>query len=526
MIIKKITKRAGITDNFGSLVDYLTDTQNKSNRVGDIRITNCDTDNLAFAKLDVLATQQMNQRSKNDKTYHLLISFDEKDRPLSKLELQAIEDKVCKDLGFGNHQRISVFHNDTNNPHLHIAINKVDPKKYTVKDPYRDHLTMAKTALEIETKYNLTSTNHSKKYTVSEVQANDFEKQQGIESFKTYMQRIAPDIKNKNSWSELHSFLATNGIQIKKRANGLVFISNNTRIKASTINRDFSLSKLEKRLGKFEESNTDIVKENWKKESKGYQADVPVQDNDKYQQYLLEKENMKANVNTNLKRSIRNVIDNAKLLKKLVFVQGQNDPAVQEINKLISMLINSSVSSEIQSLVAENKRKTRSLTSFKEYLKEKNYVLGKQNGSHEENRHNFYGLCAFDKDCETISTINEKFIWNTLSISNNGTTKINVLQHIFEKKARNLKNDITKQRRISRIANFILNKIKLRSITTQRIPKIAIIAQRLRELSQRFMENAKQTISSVLSNNVSRDVQRPKEQSNNSTNVRRSNARH
>lgn len=525
MIIKKINKRAGITDNFGSLVDYLTDTQNKSNRVSEIRITNCNTNNLDFAKLDVLATQQMNKRSKKDKTYHLLISFDEKDRPLSKRELQAIEDKVCKDLGFEKHQRISVFHNDTNNPHIHIAINKVDPKKYTVKDPYRDHLTMAKTASEIETKYNLTSTNHSKKYTVSEVQANDFEKQQGIESFKTYMQRLVPAIKNKKSWSELHSFLATNGIQIKKRANGLVFISNNTRIKASTINRDFSLTKLEKRLGKFEESNTDIVKENWKKESKGYQADVPVQDNDKYQQYLLEKENMKAN-NTNLKRSIRNVIDNAKLLKKLVFVQAQNDPAVQEINKLISMLINSSVSSEIQSLVTENRRKTRSMTSFKEYLKEKKYALEKQNGSHEENRHNFYGLCAFDKDCETISTINEKFIWNTLSISNNGTTKINVLQHIFEKKARNLKNDITKQRRISRIANFILNKIKLRSITTQRIPKIAIIAQRLRELSQCVMENAKQTISSVLSNNLSGIVQRPKERSNNSTNVRRSYARH
>lgn len=524
MIIKKINKRAGITDNFGSLVDYLTDTQNKSNRVGDIRITNCDTDNLAFAKLDVLATQQMNQRSKNDKTYHLLISFDEKDRPLSKRELQAIEDKVCKDLGFEKHQRISVFHNDTNNPHLHIAINKVDPKKYTVKDPYRDHLTMAKSASEIETKYNLTSTNHSKKYTVSEVQANDFEKQQGIESFKTYMQRLVPDIKNKNSWSELHSFLATNGIQIKKRANGLVFISNNTRIKASTINRDFSLSKLEKRLGKFEESNTDIVKKNWKKESKGYQADVPVQDNDKFQQYVLEKENMKAN-NTNLKRSIRNVIDNAKLLKKLVFVQAQNDPAVQEINKLISMLINSFVTGEIQSLVAENRRKTRSLTSFKEYLKEKKYVLEKQNGSLYENRHNFYGACKFDKNCEKLSKVQIRYCLNTHSTTNNNTTKFNFLQQFFKKTARNLKNDITKQR-ITRIANFILNKIKLRSFSTQRIPKIAIIAQRLRELSQCVMENAKQTISSVLSNNISGIVQRPKEQSNNSTNVRRSYARH
>ena len=409
MIIKKITKRAGITDNFGSLVDYLTDTQNKSNRVGDIRITNCDTDNLAFAKLDVLATQQMNQRSKNDKTYHLLISFDEKDRPLSKLELQAIEDKVCKDLGFGNHQRISVFHNDTNNPHLHIAINKVDPKKYTVKDPYRDHLTMAKTALEIETKYNLTSTNHSKKYTVSEVQANDFEKQQGIESFKTYMQRLVPDIKNKNSWSELHSFLATNGIQIKKRANGLVFISNNTRIKASTVHRDFSLTKLEKKLGKFEESNTDIVKDNWKKESKGYQADVPIKDNDKYQQYLSAKEDIKVNVNNDLKRNIRNVIDNAKLLKKLAYVQAQNDPALQEINKLISMLINASVSSEIQSLVAEKRRKARSFTSYKEFLKEEKYVLEKQNGSHEENRHNFYGACKFDKYCEKYQSIKKDF---------------------------------------------------------------------------------------------------------------------
>jgi hypothetical protein len=38
--------------------------------------------------------------------------------------LAKIEERVCNALGFADHQRISVVHHDTDNLHMHIAINR------------------------------------------------------------------------------------------------------------------------------------------------------------------------------------------------------------------------------------------------------------------------------------------------------------------------------------------------------------------------------------------------------------------
>ncbi|WP_394809200.1 relaxase/mobilization nuclease domain-containing protein [Nitrosomonas sp.] len=56
-----------------------------------------------------------------------MLSFPEGER-LSFSDLNAIEERFCDVLGFNGHQRISVIHDDTNNLHMHIAINKIHPR--------------------------------------------------------------------------------------------------------------------------------------------------------------------------------------------------------------------------------------------------------------------------------------------------------------------------------------------------------------------------------------------------------------
>ena len=61
---------------FHRLIKYLTDTQGKATRVGEIRVyTNYVTDSLAWTVGEIQATQRMNVTAKSDKTYHFIISL-------------------------------------------------------------------------------------------------------------------------------------------------------------------------------------------------------------------------------------------------------------------------------------------------------------------------------------------------------------------------------------------------------------------------------------------------------------------
>jgi Relaxase/Mobilisation nuclease domain len=52
--------------------------------------------------------------------------------------LRVIEERFCKELGYAEHQRVSVVHHDTDNVHIHVAIDKIHPKTLTLHDRYRN----------------------------------------------------------------------------------------------------------------------------------------------------------------------------------------------------------------------------------------------------------------------------------------------------------------------------------------------------------------------------------------------------
>ena len=138
MITKQVPMNNVGKSDFGGLVKYLSDEQNKNERVGYVAVTNCHTDDWRVAITEVLNTQAQNTRATSDKTYHLIVSF----RPGEQLgdeTLKAIEARICDGLGYGEHQRVSAVHHDTDNLHFHIAINKILPTRYTIHDPYNDY---------------------------------------------------------------------------------------------------------------------------------------------------------------------------------------------------------------------------------------------------------------------------------------------------------------------------------------------------------------------------------------------------
>ena len=252
MIAKIIPIKSVRKSNFSALIQYLTDPQDKSERISQIKVSNCYTDDLTAGLLEIQNTQEMNTRAKSDKTCHLVMSFPEGER-LSFESLNAIEERFCDALGFSGHQRISVVHDDTNNLHMHIAINKIHPGNLTIHNPYYDYKKVAKLCEQIEQEYGLTTVNHDTVSDKASRVAQEIETRTGVESLLGWIKREAlTEIKLADNWQDLHQVLARHGLEIKERGNGFVLVANNgVAVKASSIDRSLSKGNLTQRLGAF-----------------------------------------------------------------------------------------------------------------------------------------------------------------------------------------------------------------------------------------------------------------------------------
>ncbi|HAT8773708.1 TraI/MobA(P) family conjugative relaxase [Legionella pneumophila] len=259
MIIRHIPMKKTRLSSFSGLVQYLCNQQNKQERVGKVRLSNCNSIDPLWAVQEVLATQAKNQRATGDKTYHMLISFAPGENP-SPQDLREIEDRVALSIGFKEHQRISVVHHDTDNLHIHVAINKIHPQTFNMVEPYRAYKTFAEIASQLEIELGLQITNHQTRKNRSENLADDMEHHSGIESLINWIKRHCKEkIDAARSWKEIHSILAEHGLMIRAKANGFVFCNvQGMTVKSSSISRSFSKKNLESKLGSFVPSYSEV----------------------------------------------------------------------------------------------------------------------------------------------------------------------------------------------------------------------------------------------------------------------------
>lgn len=254
MIAKQVPMKSVKKSDFAELVKYITNAQQKAERVGGVTVTNCQSDRPDAAIFEVINTQVQNTRAESDKTYHLIVSFrgDEPD----ETTLNAIEARICGALGYGDHQRVSAVHHDTDNLHIHIAINKIHPTRYSIHTPYNDHKILGELCERLEIDYGLERDNHQAQKRGAENRAADMERHAGVESLLGWIQReCLKEIQAAQSWADLHEVMRDNGLELRARGNGLIIADQSgTVVKASSVARELSKGKLEGRLGPFEAS--------------------------------------------------------------------------------------------------------------------------------------------------------------------------------------------------------------------------------------------------------------------------------
>ena len=296
-------------NNAKVLVDYMLDKNNEMDKVEGYHFTNCSFDNDEDNINEIINTQKLNTTTKQDKTLHLVVSFQEDEKPTLEI-LQTIEEEIAKSLGMSDHQRLSVIHSNTNNLHIHIAINKVNPHTLKVINPYNDVRILQETAMKLEKKYNLKLDNHisqkdkqSNKYNIHTMNCN----------FETWVkEKLSKQVDlmlkdEKTTFKDIKQLLAKYDLEFRERRKGFVIASKSEKLfcKASSIHRELSKQALEKRFKeldlKQEKENTEKIEEEKQEIKERYQRPNKETSKALWEKYLRIENEKKAELDKELR---------------------------------------------------------------------------------------------------------------------------------------------------------------------------------------------------------------------------------
>ncbi|WP_137787763.1 LPD7 domain-containing protein [Sphingomonas sp. 3P27F8] len=235
-----------------------------------------------------------------DPIEHIVVSWPEGEHPTPD-QIEEVLDIVLAVTGMSRHQAYAVLHGDTQNDHLHIALNRVDPvtgERVAIgRDIERSIETLHQAIAIIEHRqgwvpqdnalYRADDTGCYDRETGTKVRdadmmpcasnadrskirqwraeqkierkisaaARDFERRTGIESLqRRVIKMAAPIFREARDWTSVHRDLATEGMRYEMLNSGAVIVCGDRRIAASTAWGGASAAKMLARLGEFEEA--------------------------------------------------------------------------------------------------------------------------------------------------------------------------------------------------------------------------------------------------------------------------------
>ncbi|MDA8151349.1 MAG: relaxase/mobilization nuclease domain-containing protein [Acidithiobacillus sp.] len=285
---------------FADLVNYVAREADGKGREVDkeeMGVLNLDADvedlDLVIRQMDMAAAKTAkNGKFKGDPVYHLILSWQEGDKPTPKQVKDCVQ-HTLKALGMEECQAVWAIHHDTDNDHVHIAVNRVHPEKGIVMGPpRRDYHVIDKAMRELELIHGfrrdngpyvtLDTDNGPQIIRMSRKEraekgllkhgdevgprttpaAKAAERSQGAPSFQEWAQwgptNAMHDALEKPdaTWRDLYEALAPYGIQIQTKGTGMVVTTELEKGRVlscpiSNLDRNFTKMRLEQRLGGF-----------------------------------------------------------------------------------------------------------------------------------------------------------------------------------------------------------------------------------------------------------------------------------
>lgn len=278
MIAKIPPTRRDRKSSFRDLTDYVRGvTGHAKGAVLYVGTQYLDSPETAAVEMEALAIE--NTRCKAP-AFHFILSWREMEKPTTEQVDDAVKIALTE-LDLQDCQALWALQSDTDNLHVHVAVNRISPETYKAIHPAGGWTKKAleKAARKIEAKQGW-EIEQSGRYEVAEngdikekqlveqttpevsQKARDIEAHTGQESFERIAkEETASILKTAASWDDLHRRLAERGFMLEKRGKGAVLTCQTGErfVKLSNIARDCSFSKLEARLGAFQERDKDVL---------------------------------------------------------------------------------------------------------------------------------------------------------------------------------------------------------------------------------------------------------------------------
>ena len=276
MIVKKV--RREIVDKpktwqIGDLVDYIRFPHNKNpqEKVAHAGSRNFLTSTHNGQKMEMIALAEESVHSKMP-VQHWIFSWQEGEQPTREQVDEAV-DIFLGHMGLTGHQTVYALHYDTDNYHLHIAVNRMNEETGKVVQPHKGFdIDAAHRILALIEHGQGWKPQEKARYVVLEngelarrksgreikprQAALDVEHATGEKSAQRIAQERGHDIiRDADSWEDMHRKLAEVGLRFEKKGSGAVIFVGDIAVKASSVDRAFSMKKLCRKWGEFTEGN-------------------------------------------------------------------------------------------------------------------------------------------------------------------------------------------------------------------------------------------------------------------------------
>jgi hypothetical protein len=275
VIVKKVKnpqKAASKAVRVSRLTDYIREPERENSQEKCIHAgaRGFITDEPQSQTAEMIALSQEAVRSK-DTINHYVLSWREGEQPSPEQVEEAVS-IFMDELGVKDHQAIYGLHADTDNLHLHLAINRVHPETLKVVkinngfDIEAAHKAIARIEnaqgwqREQNGRYQVLENGELGREHIDKDKPRqpaqpkrDMENRTGEKSAERIaIEDGAPIIKKAQTWEQLHRELAAKGMRYEKTGSGATLFVGDVGVKASSADRDASLSKLQKRLGAYQ----------------------------------------------------------------------------------------------------------------------------------------------------------------------------------------------------------------------------------------------------------------------------------
>jgi hypothetical protein len=222
------------------------------------------------AQLSEMIALASETRSK-DPVDHWVLSWHEDEHPTIEQAREAVNIFI-RQCGLVGHQYVWGYHQDTDNKHVHIQVNRVHPDTLKVvkinKGFDKEAGQQAGASIEhaqgwkpekgaryeiVNGKPILRADQDKRKQLEPTSAARAMEQQTGTKSAQRIgIEDATPAIQQARNWRELHDNLAAAGMRYERKGSGAVIYVGNVAVKASDVSRAASLSALQKRLGAYQ----------------------------------------------------------------------------------------------------------------------------------------------------------------------------------------------------------------------------------------------------------------------------------